>query len=470
MNDTLYNNRTVEGFLLSSLVWGVLGIVAGLLISAQLWEPGLNLGPFLSYGRLRTLHISILAYGLGLGVIFGLFYFMLVRLTKRGLVFPRLARFHLWLWNIGVVVAGLSLFMGFTQSLEYAEFEWPVDIVVVIIWVIFAVNIFASVILREEKQMYVSLWYMLASVLAVAVLYLANNVAIPAGLSVHGLTKSYHIYSGINSANMEWWYGHNIVGFLLTTPILAMFYYFLPVSTKLPIFSHRLSIVAFWALVFTYLWTGAHHLVYTPLPDWIQTLGIVFSLILIAPSWGSVINGFFTIESDWSKLQQNYLTKFFLAAITFYGLQTIQGPGQSVRVISGLVHYTDWVIGHVHMGTMGWVTMTACACMYYVFPKIYNTEIFSVKLANSHFWLVFVGQLMYSFTMWIAGIQQSVMLKLTNDDGTLAYTFMDTLAKIYPYWMLRTVAGLIFTIGMVLFILNIVLTIIKGRSLSQSRA
>jgi cytochrome c oxidase cbb3-type subunit 1 len=465
MNDTLYNNRTVEGFLLSSLVWGVFGIVFGLLISVQLWEPSFNFGPFLSYGRLRTLHISILAYGLGLGVIFGLFYFMLVRLTKRGLVFPRLARFHLWLWNIGVVVAGASLFLGFTQSLEYAEFEWPVDIVVVIIWVIFAVNIFASVILREEKQMYVSLWYMLASVLAVAVLYLANNVAIPAGL-----TKSYHIFSGINSANMEWWYGHNIVGFLLTTPILAMFYYFLPVSTKLPIFSHRLSIVAFWALVFTYLWTGAHHLVYTPLPDWIQTLGIVFSLILIAPSWGSVINGFFTIEADWKKLQDNYLTKFFLAAITFYGLQTIQGPGQSVRVISGLVHYTDWVIGHVHMGTMGWVTMTATACMYYVFPKIYNTEIFSVKLANSHFWLVFVGQLMYSFTMWIAGIQQSVMLKQLNDDGTLAHTFMETLVNIYPFWILRTVAGLIFTVGMVIFILNIVLTIVKGRSLSQSRA
>jgi cytochrome c oxidase cbb3-type subunit 1 len=465
MNDTLYNNRTVEGFLLSSLVWGVFGIVFGLLISAQLWAPELNFGPFFSFGRLRTLHISILAYGLGLGVIFGLFYFMLVRLTKRGLVFPRLARFHLWLWNIGVVVAGLSLFLGYTQSLEYAEFEWPVDVVVVIIWVIFAINIFASVILREEKQMYVSLWYMLASVLAVAVLYIANNIAIPAGL-----TKSYHIFSGINSANMEWWYGHNIVGFLLTTPILAMFYYFLPVSTKLPIFSHRLSIVAFWALVFTYLWTGAHHLVYTPLPDWIQTLGIVFSLILIAPSWGSVVNGFFTIESDWSKLQTNYLTKFFLAAITFYGLQTIQGPGQSIRVISGLVHYTDWVIGHVHMGTMGWVTMTACACMYYVFPKIYNTEIFSVKLANTHFWLVFVGQLMYSFTMWIAGIQQSVMLKIFNADGTLAYTFMDTLVKIYPYWILRTVAGLIFTVGMVIFILNIVLTIVKGRSLSQSRA
>jgi cytochrome c oxidase cbb3-type subunit 1 len=232
---------------------------------------------------------------------------------------------------------------------------------------------------------------------------------------------------------------------------------------KLPIYSHRLSIIAFWGLIFTYLWTGAHHLVYTPLPDWIQTVGIAFSLILIAPSWGSVVNGYFTIESDWSKLSSNYLTKFFLAAITFYGLQTIQGPSQSIRVISSLIHYTDWVPGHVHMGAMGWVILTACAAMYYVFPKIYKTEIYSVKVANIHFWLVFIGQIMYSITMWIAGIQQGAMLKMVNADGTLAYTFVETLQKIVPYWQLRTVGGLIFTVGMLFFIYNIVMTIAKGR-------
>ena len=458
MSETAYNNRTVEGFLISSLVWGVVGIVLGLLISMQLWETSLNFGQYFTYGRLRTVHVNVLAYGLGLGAIFGLFYYMLVKLTKRELVLPKLARIHLWLFNIGVLVATLSLFAGLTTSLEYAEFEWPVDIVVVIIWVIFCVNIFATIITRKEKQMYISLWFMIATALAVAVLYLVNNFSIPATL-----TKSYHFFAGLNSANVEWWFAHNAVGFLFTTPILAIFYYFLPVSTGMPIYSHRLSMVAFWALIFTYLWTGAHHLVYTPLPDWIQTVGIVFSIFLIAPSWGTVVNGYFTIESDWSKLQTNYLTKFFLAAVTFYGLQTIQGPSQSIRVISSLIHYTDWVPGHVHMGTMGWVTLTACAAMYYVFPKIYGTTVFSVKLANTHFWLCFIGQIMFSVTMWIAGIQQGAMLKMLNADGTLAYSFMDTLVKIYPYWQLRTLGGVIFAVGMVIFVINIVITIVNGR-------
>lgn len=459
MNDaTTYNHRTVEGFLISSLIWGAIGIVLGLLVSAQLWSIDFNFGPAFTYGRLRTVHVSILAYGLGIGAIFGLFYYMVIRLTKRDLVFPRLARAHLWLFNIGILAATVTLLAGMTQSLEYAEFEWPIDVAIVILWVMFAINIFATIMKRKEKQMYVSLWYMIATVIAVAVLYIVNNLAIPASL-----TKSYHIFAGLNSANVQWWYGHNIVGFIFTTPILAIFYYFLPVSTGMPIYSHRLSMVSFWGLIFVYLWTGAHHLVYTPLPDWIQTVGIVFSLVLIAPSWGSVVNGYFTIEADWSKLQTNYLTKFFLAAITFYGLQTIQGPSQAIRSISSLIHFTDWVPGHVHMGTMGWVTLTACASMYYIFPKIYNTVVHSVKLANAHFWLVFVGQLIFSISMWIAGIQQGAMLKMANEDGTLAYSFMDTLVQMYPYWQLRTVSGVIYTIGMVIFIYNIVMTIVNGR-------
>lgn len=458
MNETMYNNRTVEGFLISSLVWGVVGIILGLLVSTQLWHVDFNFGAAFSYGRLRTVHVSIMAYGLGLGAIFGLFYYMVIRLTKRDLLFPRLARVHLYLFNIGILLAALTLLAGMTQSLEYAEFEWPIDVVIVILWVMFAVNIFGTICKRNEKQMYVSLWYIIATVIAVTVLYVVNNLSIPVSL-----TKSYHLFKGLNSANVEWWYGHNIVGFIFTTPILAMFYYFLPVSTNLPIYSHRLSIISFWGLIFTYLWTGAHHLMYAPVPEWLQTVAVIFSLVLIAPSWGSVINGYFTIESDWSKLQTNYLTKFFLAAITFYGLQTIQGPSQAIRAISSLVHFTDWVPGHVHMGTMGWVTLVACAGMYYVFPKIYKTDVYSVKMANTHFWLVFVGQLMFSITMWIAGIQQGAMWKLANSDGTLAYTFMDTVASIYPYWQMRTLAGVIYTVGMVFFIINITLTIMKGR-------
>jgi cytochrome c oxidase cbb3-type subunit 1 len=350
------------------------------------------------------------------------------------------------------------------QSLEYAELEWPLDVVVVIMWVIFAVNIFATIIKRREEQMYVSLWYVIATVIAVAVLYLVNNLSIPAGLG-----KSYHLFAGVNSANVEWWYGHNAVGFVFTTPILAMFYYFLPKSTGLPIYSHRLSIVAFWSLVFGYLWTGAHHLVYTPLPDWIQTVGIAFSLFLIAPSWGSVVNGYYTVGPAWDRMRTHYLTKFFILGITFYGLQTVQGPTQAVRVVSSLIHYTDWVPGHVHMGTMGWVTMVVTAAVYYAIPKIYNTRIYSEKLANTHFWLVLVGQLVFSVTMWITGIQQGALWKAVSPEGTLTYTFVEGLAKNYPYWQMRTAAGLVFTVGMLFFIYNVAMTMRRG-SLAPAKA
>lgn len=465
MNEYRYDYETVKGFILSAIFWGVVGLVIGLWISAQLWDASLNIDPYFTYGRLRTIHTNVLAYGLGIGAEFGIFYYLVIRLTKRPLLFPKLARFHLWLFNIGVALAGLTLFLGWTQSLEYAEFEWPIDIAIVILWVIFAINILGTIFKRKEKQMYISLWYIIATVITVAILYIVNNLSIPAGID-----KSYHLFTGVNSANVEWWYGHNAVGFLFTTPILAMFYYFLPKSTGLPIYSHRLSIIAFWSLIFAYLWTGAHHLVYTPLPDWIQTVGIAFSLFLIAPSWGSVVNGYFTVESDWSVMKNNYLTKFFIAGITFYGLQTIQGPSQSIRVISSLIHYTDWVPGHVHMGTMGWVTMVICASVYYIIPHMYKTEIYSTKIANAHFWLVLIGQLAFSITMWITGIQQGAMWKVTNPDGSLKYTFMEGLVKNYPYWQMRTIAGVVFVIGMLFFIYNVLMTIKKGKAELETSA
>lgn len=457
MNEYQYDYRTVRGFVISAICWGVVGLLAGLLISVQMWNAGFNFGEFFSFGRLRTFHTNVLAYGLGIGAEFGLFYYIVIRLTKRPLVMPRLARFHLWLFNIGVALAGISLLAGMNQSLEYAEFEWPLDIAIVILWVLFAVNVLGTIFARKEKHLYVSLWYIIATVITVAILYIVNNLAIPATL-----TKSYHLFAGVNSANVEWWYGHNAVGFLFTTPILAMFYYFLPKATGLPLYSHRLSIISFWSLIFAYLWTGAHHLVYTPLPDWIQTLGIAFTIFLIAPSWGSVVNGYFTVDADWSKMKTNYLTKFFIAGITFYGLQTIQGPSQGIRVISSLIHYTDWVPGHVHMGTMGWVTMVICASIYYMLPAMYKTTIYSEKIANTHFWLVLVGQLMFSVTMWITGIQQGAMWKMQAADGSLQYTFMETLVRNYPYWQMRTVAGVIFVVGMLFFIYNVAMTMKKG--------
>jgi cytochrome c oxidase cbb3-type subunit 1 len=464
MSDYRYDDKTVSGFIVSSIFWGVIGIVIGLWISIQMWMPSLNYPPYFTFGRLRTLHTNVLSYGLGIGAIFGIFYYIVMRLTRRPLVFPRLARWHLHLFNIAMVLATLSLLAGMNQSLEYAELEWPLDIGIVILWVIFAVNIFATIINRKEEQMYVSLWYVLATVVAVAMLYIVNNLSIPASL-----TKSYHLFAGVNSANVQWWYGHNIVGFIFTTPILAMFYYFLPKSTGLPIFSHRLSIIAFWSLVFAYLWTGAHHLVYTPLPDWIQTLGIAFTIFLIAPSWGSVINGYYTVGSDWSKMNTQYLTKFFILGITFYGLQTVQGPTQGLRVVSQLIHYTDWVPGHVHMGTMGWVALTITASIYYIYTKIYNTEIYSEKIANTHFWLVLIGQLIFSVTMWITGIQQGALWKATTAEGNLEYTFMEGMAKNYPYWQMRTVGGIIFTVGMLFFIYNIYMTARKGNELTAAQ-
>jgi len=459
VNDYRYDDRTVLGFILSAIFWGVVGLLVGMLIAVQLFAPAANFAPYFTYGRLRPVHTNGLAFGLGAGAIFGLSYFIVMRLCRRPLLFPRLARVQLWLFNIGIAAAAVSLMMGYTQSLEYAELEWPLDIAIVVLWVMFAVNVFGTILKRREEQMYVSLWFIIATVLAVAVLYLVNNLSIPAGPM-----KSYHLFAGANSANVEWWYGHNAVGFLFTTPILAMFYYFLPKATGLPIFSHRLSIVAFWSLVFGYLWTGAHHLVYTPLPTWLQTLGIVFTMFLIAPSWGSVVNGYYTVGQNWETMRTNYLTKFFVLAITFYGLQTVQGPTQSLRAVSQLIHYTDWVPGHVHMGTMGWVTLTAAASIYYVVPKIYGTTIYSEKVANAHFWLVLVGQLIFSVTMWITGIQQGAMWK-AMEGGKLKYTFVEGLARNYPYYHMRAVGGLVFVVGMLFFVYNVLKTIQKGRAL-----
>ena len=465
MSDYRYDDKTTVMFIVSAVFWGVIGILIGLLISVQMWMPSLNIPPYFTFGRLRTFHTNVLGFGLGIGAIFGISFYIVMRLTRRSLVFPRLARWQLYIFNIAILLAGLSLLAGMTQSLEYAEFEWPLDIGVVILWVMFGINVFATIITRKEEQMYVSLWYILATIVAVAILYIVNNLSIPVSL-----TKSYHLFAGVNSANVQWWYGHNIVGFIFTTPILAMFYYFLPKSTGLPIYSHRLSIIAFWSLVFAYLWTGAHHLVYTPLPDWIQTLAIAFTIFLIAPSWGTVINGYYTVGADWSKMNTQYLTKFFILGITFYGLQTVQGPTQGLRIVSQLIHYTDWVPGHVHMGTMGWVTMTITAAVYYIFSKIYKTEIHSIKVANIHFWLVLIGQLIFSVTMWITGIQQGALWKATTAEGTLKYTFADTLAKNYPFWQMRTAGGVIFTVGMLFFIYNIYMTARKGRELATVKS
>jgi cytochrome c oxidase cbb3-type subunit I len=460
-----YSYDVVKGFTFSAMLWGLVTILVGLLISSQLVYPELNLGPYLTFGRLRPLHINAGAIGFGIGAFTGGFYYVTQRLTGSSIAFPKLARFHLWLFNLAVVLAAVSLLIGMNTTKEYAELEWPLDIVVVIIWVIFLINIMATIFKRKQLHMYVSLWYIIATLFAVAILYVVNNLAIPVSWN-----KSYSIFAGVNDANVEWWYGHNAVGFIFTTPILAMFYYFFPKTVNLPIYSHRLSIVSFWSLVFAYLWTGAHHLIYTPVPDWIQTLAMAFTIFLIAPSWGSVINGYYTMNGNWDRMRSNYLVKFFIVGITFYGLQTVQGPTQGLRSISALVHYTDYVPGHVHMGTMGWVAMTLCASTYYMVSQMYKTEIFSVKLANLHFWLVLIGQLTYSITMWIAGIQQGAMWRETDPDGSLTYTFIETNLANVDLWNMRTMGGVIFLAGYLVFIYNIVMTVKKGKLAAQEVA
>lgn len=463
-----YDYDTIKGYVFSAFFWGVVGLLIGLLVSVQYWAPSLNFEPYFTFGRLRVVHVNILAYGLGICLEFGLFYYMVVRLAKRPLLLPKLARIKLYIFNAAMVVALITLLMGYTQSNEYAEFEWPLDLGVTLLWVFFAINVLGTIMLRKDSQMYISLWYMIATIIAVAMLYIVNNLSIPVGLF-----KSYHLFNGGNSANVEWWYGHNAVGFLFTTPILAMVYYFLPKSLGLPVYSHRLSIISFWSLIFLYLWTGAHHLVYTPMPTWLQTAAIALSMMLIIPSWGSVVNIYMTISADWSKLTSNPLAKFFLLAITFYGLQTVQGPTQSLRELSAIVHYTDYIPGHVHMGTMGWVAMALAGCIYYMFPRLYGmNEMKSIPMINIHFWLVLIGQLMFSISLWVSGLQQGVMLQQYNQDGQLKYTFLDTLITTMPYHVIASIGGLIFILGMVVFLLNVILTAIEGknRQLSSARA
>jgi cytochrome c oxidase cbb3-type subunit 1 len=453
MTNGARSDSIVRGFALSSVFWLLVGLVVGLWLAAEMIYPALNLAPWLAFGRLRVVHTNGLVYGFTIAGIFAGSFYMLEKLTRTPLAFPGLAKVQLWLFNIAIVLAALSLFAGMNTSKEYAELEWPLDIVVVVLWVMFAVNVMGTLVKRREKQMYVSLWFIIACVVTVAVVYILNNLAIPVSL-----TKSYSVYAGVNDANVQWWFGHNAVASVFTFPILAMFYYFLPKSTGLPIYSHRLSIIAFWSLVFGYLWTGAHHLMLTPVPEWIQTVALAFSMFLIAPSWASVINGFYTMNGSWDKMKSNYLVKFFILGITFYGLQTIQGPTQAIRALSGFLHYTEYIPGHVHMGTMGWVTMIITASMYFMMAKISGREIHSVKLANVHFWLILVGQLLFTVTLWIAGIVQGAMWKATNPDGSLMYTFLDSVAAMYPFWTVRFVGGLLYFAGIAVFAYNLYMT------------
>jgi len=458
MDKPEYNYAIVRSFVTWSILWGLVAVLVGVIVSFQMISPDLNFPPYLTFGRLRPIHTNAGLYGWGVGSIFAMFLFIVQRLCKTGLWSDKLAKFQLWMFNATIIASAVTLLLGYTTSKEYHEMEWPIDIMVVVLWVAFSINIIMTIVKRREEQMYISLWYMLAAIVGVAILYLVNSAAVPVSLF-----KSYSAYAGTNDANVHWWFGHNAVAMALTAPPLAMFYYFLPKSTGVPIYSHRLSIIAFWSLIFMYLWTGAHHLLWTPVPDWIQTLAMAFSVMLIAPSWGSVFNGYLSMNGQWHQMRENYLVKFLIVGITFYGLQTLQGPMQAIRTFSAFIHYTDWVPAHIHMGTMGWVSMIAFAGVYYLVPRIYGRELYSIPLANLHFWLILIGQLTWSISLWIAGVLQAGMWNAMNADGSLTYTFMETMVEMYPYWWARGFGGIIYLVGVVVFIYNLIKTAKGGQ-------
>ncbi len=451
-----YDDDIVRKFVGVTMLWGVVGMLVGVLIAHQLTTPGANLGEWFAFGRLRPLHTNAVIFAFGGNAIFAAVYYSSQRLLKARMFSDVLSRIHFWGWQIIIVAAALSLPLGFTQGKEYAELEWPIDIAVVLIWVVFAVNFFGTIALRRERHLYVAIWFYIATVVAIAVLYIFNNLAMPADWH-----RSYSIYAGSQDAFMQWWYGHNAVAFFLTTPFLGMMYYFLPKAANRPVFSYRLSIVHFWSIVFIYIWAGPHHLHYTSLPDWASTLGMLFSLMLWMPSWGGMINGLLTLRGAWKSVAEDPVLKFFVVAITFYGMSTFEGPLLSVKSVNALSHYTDWTIAHVHAGTLGWVGFMVFGMVYWLMPRLFQTQIAKPAWVNLHFWIATIGILLYIIPIYAAGLTQGLMWRTFNSDGVLQYDFLSSVTKLIPLYWIRTIGGTLYLGAAILGCVNLVLTWMK---------
>jgi len=447
-----YNDRVVRQFTIMTVVWGVVGMLVGVFIAAQLMWPALNFDlPWLTYSRLRPLHTNAVIFAFGGSALIGTSYYVVQRTCHVRLAFEKLAGFTFWGWQLVILLAAITLPLGITQSKEYAELEWPIDLLIAVVWVAYAIVFLATIGRRRVKHIYVANWFYAAFILTVAVLHIFNNLSIPVSL-----TKSYPIYTGVIDAMMQWWYGHNAVGFFLTAGFLGMMYYFVPKQAERPIYSYRLSVVHFWALIAIYMWAGPHHLHYTSLPDWAQSLGMVFSLVLLAPSWGGMINGIMTLSGAWHKLRTDPIIKFMIVSLSFYGMSTFEGPMMSIKTVNSLSHYTDWTIGHVHSGALGWVAMMTIGSLYHLIPRLFNREaMYSTKLIDVHFWTSTIGVVLYTVSMWIAGVMQGLMWRAVNDDGTLTYTFVESLEATYPYYGLRLLGGLVFFSGMLIMVYNI---------------
>jgi cytochrome c oxidase cbb3-type subunit I/II len=450
----VYDDDIVRKFLFATIIWGLVGFLAGLVIALQLANPAFNLGPMLAFGRLRPLHTNAVIFAFAGNAFFTGAYYSSQRLLKARMFSDTLSRFHFWGWQAIIVAAAITLPLGFTQAKEYAELEWPIDIAIAVVWVVFAVNFFGTIARRRERHLYVALWFYIASILTVAILHIFNNLAIPAGP-----LKSYSIYAGVQDAFMQWWYGHNAVAFFLTTPFLGLMYYFMPKAADRPVFSYKLSILHFWTLVFLYIWAGPHHLHYTALPEWASTLGMLFSVMLIAPSWGGMINGLLTLRGAWHKVVEEPVLKFFVVAITAYGMSTFEGPMMSIKTVNSLAHYTDWVIAHVHTGALGWNGLLTFGMVYWLAPRLFQAPLYSKRLAETHFWVASFGILLYVAGIYSAGITQGLMWRAFDATGRLQYPdFIETTVRLIPMYWVRVAGGTFYIAGAVIFIYNIVMT------------
>ncbi|AVV82303.1 cytochrome oxidase subunit I [Shewanella putrefaciens] len=451
-----YNYTIVRQFALTTVLWGIVGMTVGVLIAAQLIWPQLNFDtPWLTYSRLRPLHTNAVIFAFGTSALFATSYYVVQRTCQTRLFAPKLAAFTFWGWQAIILSAAISLPMGFTQGKEYAELEWPIDIAITIVWVSYAIVFFGTIVKRTTSHIYVANWFFGAFIITVAVLHIVNSMAVPVSLF-----KSYSMYSGAVDAMVQWWYGHNAVGFLLTAGFLGMMYYFVPKQAGRPVYSYRLSIVHFWALIALYIWAGPHHLHYTALPDWTQSLGMVMSLILFAPSWGGMINGIMTLSGAWHKLRTDPILRFLVVSLSFYGMSTFEGPMMAIKTVNALSHYTDWTVGHVHSGALGWVAMVSIGSLYHLVPVLFgHGRMYSTKLINVHFWLATIGTVLYIVSMWISGVMQGLMWRAVNADGTLTYSFVESLEASYPFYFVRFIGGCFFLTGMLIMAYNVVRTV-----------
>jgi cytochrome c oxidase cbb3-type subunit 1 len=463
MNNSIantYNYRVVRQFSIMAVVWGVIGMLVGVLIAAQLIWPELDFGlPWLSYGRIRPLHTNAVIFAFGGCALIGSSYFVVQRTSNVRLFSDKLAAFTFWGYQAVLALAVISLPLGITRGKEYAELEWPIAILLAVVWIAYAIVFFGTLAKRKVQHIYVANWFYGAFIIAIALLHVVNAAALPVSL-----TKSYSAYAGVQDAMVQWWYGHNAVGFFLTAGFLGMMYYFIPKQINRPVYSYRLSIVHFWALVFTYMWAGPHHLHYTSLPDWAQSVGMVFSLILLAPSWGGMINGVMTMSGAWSTLRTDPILRFLIVALSFYGMSTFEGPMMSIKTVNALSHYTDWNIAHVHSGALGWVGFITIGSLYYLIPRLFGrTEMYSKKLIEVHFWVATIGVVLYISSMWIAGVMQGLMWRAVNVDGTLTYTFIESVKATFPYYVIRLAGGTLYFSGMLVMAYNVAKTIAAGK-------